>query len=173
MQLETSRFGTMEIDEAGVVTFPDGLPGFEAQRRFVFIPHRMPDPDKPSPFMWFQSLDDGRLAFLITNPASFFPEYAPVIPAADKHALGTKDDADLVIYSLLTVPSGNPSGISANLMAPLVINLSTLEARQIIVNDDRYGLRHRLIPEAAPATREPDIMARPAAAESHQFVAHR
>jgi flagellar assembly factor FliW len=162
----------MEIDEAGIVVFPDGLPGFEAQHRFVFVPHRMPDPDKPSPFMWFQSLDDGRLAFLITNPSSFFPDYAPVISAADKHALSTTNDADLVVYSLLTVPSGNPSGISANLMAPRVINLRTQEARQIIVNDDRYGLRHRLIPEAAPTTREPDIMSRPAA-QNHEFVAHR
>ena len=174
MQLETSRFGTMEIDETGIVTFPDGVPGFENQHRFVFVPHRMPDPDKPSPFMWFQSLDDGRLAFLITNPHTFFPDYAPSISATDKEAIGAANDGELVIYTLLTVPAGNPSGITANLMAPIVINLTALQARQVIINDDRYGLRHRLIPESVPtAIREPEIVSRPATATSHEFVAHR
>jgi len=172
MQIETSRFGTMDIDEAGIITFPDGLPGFEGEQRFVFIPHRMADPDKPSPFMWFQSLEDGRLAFLITNPLTFFPDYEPVISSTDRHALGAAGGGELSTYSLLTVPSGNPSAISANLLAPLVINMETQQARQVIVNDDRYGLRHRLIPEASPTNREPEIMTRPTAAPK-EFVAHR
>lgn len=172
MQIDTSRFGALEIDETGIITFPDGLPGFENHRRFVFVPHRMPDPDKVSPFVWFQSLEDGRLAFLITNPAKFFSDYDPAIPSADRGSIGASAETQLHIYALLTVPRGNPAGISANLLAPLVINLETLQARQVILNDDRYGLRHRLIPDAPPVLREPKILSRPAASEQ-EFVAHR
>jgi flagellar assembly factor FliW len=173
MQVETSRFGTLEIDETAIITFPDGLPGFEAHRRFAFVPHRMPDPDKPSPFVWFQSLEDGRLAFLITNPLTFFPDYEPVLSASDRNALAADEDgAALSIYALLTVPSGNPSGITANLLAPLVINTANLRARQVIVNDDRFGLRHRLIADAPPAAREPEIVSRPTSAPQ-EYVAHR
>jgi flagellar assembly factor FliW len=163
----------MEIDETGIVTFPDGLPGFETQHRFVFVPHQMPDPEKPSPFMWFQSLDDGRLAFLITNPVMFFSDYSPAISSVDREALGAmSNDAELHVYTLLTVPQGNPSGITANLLAPIVINIANLQGRQVIVNDDRYSLRHRLIPATPPALREPEIVSRPVA-ETEEYVVHR
>ena len=52
------------------------------------------------------------------------------------------------LYTLLTVPAGDPHGITANLMAPVLINPTTRHARQVIVNNDDYGLRHRLLPEA-------------------------
>jgi flagellar assembly factor FliW len=172
MQIETSRFGTMDIDETGIVNFPDGLPGFESQHRFVFIPHRMPDPDKASPFMWFQSMDDGKLAFLMTNPKLFFPDYDPSISTADRAALDISDNTELHTYALLTVPSGNPSGITANLLAPIMINIDKSTARQVVVNDDRYTLRHRLIPDVQRTAPAPEIVSR-SVTVAEEYVVHR
>jgi len=161
----------MDIDETSIVTFPEGVPGFESHTRFVFVPHRTADPEKSSPFMWLQSADDGKLAFLITNPRLFFPDYQPSIGSADRQAIGADaEDAELHVYTLLTVPSGNPAGITANLLAPVVINLANLTGRQVIVNDDRYSLRHRLVPETKPSILEPEIATRPVPAEEEYAV---
>ena len=47
------------------------------------------------------------------------------------------------------MPKGDPHGITANLLAPILINPTDRVARQVIVNNDEYGLRHRLLPENA------------------------
>ena len=62
MQIETTRFGLLPIDENQVITFPEGLPGFESHRRFTLVQH--PGSDGRSPFQWLQSVDDGALAGL-------------------------------------------------------------------------------------------------------------
>lgn len=173
MQIETSRFGTLEIDESGIVCFPDGLPGFETHQKFVFIPHRLADPQKTSPFVWLQSMSDAKLAFLMTDPRTFFPDYQPAISSADRQTLGiAENDANARIYALLTVPAGNPSGITANLMAPIVVNGERSIARQVVINDDRYGLRHRLVAGPSAPAPQPGTMPR-SLADSEEFVVHR
>ena len=145
MQIETSRFGALEIEEGNVFTFPEGLPGFEDRRRFTLIPH-----NASSPFEWIQSVEDGGLAFLAAKPHQFFPQYSPRVPAGELEALGLdKGVHGPQLYTLLTVPKGDPCGITANLMAPILINPASRHARQVIVNNDDYGLRHRLLPESA------------------------
>ena len=52
MTLETTRFGALAAEDAQTITFPDGLPGFAACRRFVFVPHPTAAEAAPSPFEW-------------------------------------------------------------------------------------------------------------------------
>ncbi|MBV9850800.1 MAG: flagellar assembly protein FliW [Armatimonadetes bacterium] len=143
MQIDTTRFGALDIDEGAVLTFPEGLPGFEGCRRFVFVPH-----GGSGPFEWLQSVENGTLAFLAMRPHQIFPDYAPRVPAAELEALGLDKGAHGPrLYTLLTVPQGDPRGITANLLAPILVNPASRYARQVIVNNDEYGLRHRLLPE--------------------------
>ncbi len=147
MQIETSRFGTLSTDAPKTLIFSDGLPGFEDCRLFTVVPHHTADGGKGSPFVWLQSLERGDLAFLATEPHRVFPDYAPRVPRAELESLClTGDDALPRLYVLLTVPAGDPSGITANLMAPILINSSRQVAKQVVLNTDHYGLRHRLIP---------------------------
>ena len=147
MQIETSRFGTLSIDAPKTLTFPDGLPGFEGCRLFTVVPHHMAEGGKGSPFVWLQSLERGDLAFLAIEPHQVFPDYAPRVPRAEMESLClTEDAATPRLYTLLTVPAGNPAGITANLMAPILINAGKRLAKQVVLNTDQYGLRHRLIP---------------------------
>ena len=149
MQIETSRFGALTIDTHKTLTFPEGLPGFEECHLFAVLPHHMAEGGKGSPFVWLQSLERGDLAFLAIEPHSVFPDYAPRVPRAELDSLCLTEDAAMPrLYSLLTVPAGDPSGITANLMAPVLINSSTRIAKQVVLNTDQYGLRHRLIPAA-------------------------
>ncbi|MCW3061557.1 MAG: fliW [Capsulimonas sp.] len=158
MQIETARFGQINIDENSIITFPDGLPGFEEKRRFAFVSHPSANQDKSSPFLWLQSLEDEKLAFLTAEPRHFFPGYAPRIASADLDALEIgAEPLGPRLYTLLTVPSGDPIGITANLLAPIAINPVAHIARQVIVAGDDYGLRHRLLPaeeSTAPQSRE-------------------
>jgi flagellar assembly factor FliW len=147
MQIQTTRFGAIDIDEAHILTFPDGLPGFESRRRFVLLPHAHRG---DSPFEWLQSVETGELAFLVMRPHHLFPHYQPRIPLMELGMIGLeKGLSSPVLYTLLTVPKGDPSGITANLLAPVLVNPLNRLARQIIVNDDEYSLRHRLLPEKA------------------------
>ena len=148
MKLETTRFGVCDIEEALIVTFPEGLPGFERFRQFVFVPHPTSAGASPSPFEWLQSVEDGGLAFLTMNPRHFFQDYAPQLPKQDLAALQLEKGGPVpILHVLMTIPTGNPTGITANLLAPVIINPLTRRARQVIVQGDAYGLRHRLLPD--------------------------
>ena len=145
MHIETTRFGALDIDERKVLTFPDGLPGFEGCRRFALVPHA--GLDKNSPFVWLQSMENAALAFLAMEPHQVFPDYAPRVPRTDMESLELTDEAARPrLYSLLTIPQGDPCGITANLMAPVVVNPRARLAKQVVLNTDLYGLRHRLLP---------------------------
>lgn len=147
MNIETTRFGALDIEDRRVLTFPDGLPGFEGLRLFTLVPHHTAAGGKGSPFVWLQSLEDGGLAFLAMEPQQAFPDYAPHIAPAVLVSLSlTEEDAHPRLYTLLTVPVGSPCGITANLMAPVVVNPSARLAKQVVLNTDQYGLRHRLLP---------------------------
>ena len=147
MHIETTRFGALDVEERKVITFPDGMPGFEEHRLFTLVPHHTADRGKGSPLVWLQSLEDGDLAFLAMEPHQAFPDYAPRVPRAELEALALAEEAARPrLYSLLTVPQGDPAGITANLMAPVVVNARARLAKQIVLNTDEYGLRHRLLP---------------------------
>lgn len=148
MMIETTRFGTLSIDESRVITLPEGLPGFESCRQFTVVPHPGGDDGKDGPFEWLQSIEDASLAFLAMDPHHVFPQYNPHLSAGELQSLGIegigRDSAR--VYALLTVPKGDPCGITANLMAPLVVNCRTLLGKQIVACNENYGLRHRLLP---------------------------
>jgi flagellar assembly factor FliW len=148
MTIETTRFGLIPVDDACVITFPEGLPGFEGCRRFTLVPHPGPQGRCDSPFEWLQSVDDGSLAFLTMDPRLAFPQYDPHLPSAELEAVSLErvDREGARLYALLTVPKGDPAGITANLLAPLVVNEYARLGKQIVASGENYGLRHRLVP---------------------------
>ena len=78
MKVNTTRFGTLEIDESTLLTMPRGPLGFEEQTRFCLIQHR-----PGAPFRWLQSTEDPGLAFPVMDPSEFFSNYAFEISDAD------------------------------------------------------------------------------------------
>ena len=144
--IQTTRFGQMPVDESCVITFPEGLPGFEGCRRFTLVPHPSPDGSMDSPFEWLQSVEDGSLAFLAMDPRLILPQYDPHLPSDELQSVALERADGARLYALLTVPKGDPCGITANLMAPVVVNAHARLGKQIVVSGDSYGLRHRLLP---------------------------
>ena len=140
--IHTLRFGDMDVKEEGVIHFEHGIPAFEEEHEFVVVPY-----DKESPYVFLQSMKTPELAFLMTVPFIFFPDYEFSLDDAITEQLGVKEADDLMIYSLLTIPAGNIQGITANLLAPVVINKKNMNSRQVVLEKTSYTTKHRLFPE--------------------------
>ena len=145
-KVNTVRFGAIEIDESKVVRFEQGIPAFEDEHEFLIIPY-----DEASPYVFLQSLSTPDLAFLMTMPFIFFPEYEFEVDDDSLARLGIKGQDELLIYVLLTLPGGRVQEMTANLMAPVIITTTNMQARQIVLDKSRYNTKHRLFPEKKEA----------------------
>ncbi len=98
-----------------------------------------------------QSLDDPALAFVITNPWLFKPDYhLEAGPAID--AMGWEGEPDklpLECYVIVTIPRGVPEKMTANLIGPIVLNTETREAVQIVLLNDAYSHKYPLLNKKA------------------------
>ncbi|MFC2638666.1 flagellar assembly protein FliW [Mitsuokella sp. oral taxon 131] len=140
--IKTLRFGEIEIDETKIVHFETGIPAFEEEHEFVVIPY-----DEESPYLFLQSAATPDLAFLMTNPFLFFPDYAFELDDASQEALGIKEQDDMELYVLLTLPGGSVPDMTANLMAPVVIGNKTMHGKQIVLEKSPYTTKERLFPK--------------------------
>lgn len=140
-KIKTARFGELEIQEDRIFHFADGLPAFEDEREFVILPF-----DDDSPYSFLQSVATPELAFFMTVPFVFFPDYEFVLEDDVMAALAIKGSEDMQIYTLVTIPGGNIKEMTANLMAPVVINKKTREAKQVVLDKSQYTTKHRLFP---------------------------
>jgi flagellar assembly factor FliW len=136
----SDRFGDIEVDTTQVLHFPEGLLGFPDARRFAMF-----DPQGTDTYYWLQSVDDPSLAFLTVVPWVFCPEYEPELPPEDEERLGLEAPTDAIVLCLLTVhrEAGveRPSGITANLLGPLVVNATTRLGRQVVLVEGGHPLR--------------------------------
>ncbi len=131
MQCRSTRFGNCDVRPDALLTFPSGILGFPDGRRYVILDH-----DTDAPFKWLQSLDEPGLAFVILDPASFYPDYDVQVPHEALLEVDGKDDDELILSVLLTIPSNDPTGITANLRGPLLMNPRTKLCKQLILSDN-------------------------------------
>ena len=143
----TSRFGEIEVDEKKIVHFRNGIPAFEDEHEFIILPY-----DEESPYYFMQSLKSPDLAFLLTIPFLFFPDYTFEIDEATIKELDIKSPENVFYYSMITIPNGSIRYMTANLVAPVVLNSENMQAKQVVLEKSNYTTKHRLFPE--PAKRE-------------------
>jgi flagellar assembly factor FliW len=148
LHLETTRFGAIKVDPELVITLPEGLIGFEDCTRFVLL-HL----EEASPLRWFQSLDDGAVAFPIIDPWFFLPDYTPAISDYDAACLGLTEESPKLMFVILTIPRDNPGAMTANLLGPVLINPVTRRGKQVIVQDEGYTTRHPVLETLARVQR--------------------
>ena len=138
--IETTRFGRIEVADPRIVTMQEGgILGFGHLRQFILL-----IPDEKKAFWWLQSLEDGAVAFLVTDPFKIFPDYEPDLFLADVESLHIEYEGDVVLLSIVTVRKVPTLSITANLRAPIVINMKGLVARQIVLERDDYDIRYKI-----------------------------
>ena len=143
-KIYTSRFGEIEVDEKKIVYFKDGIPAFEDEHEFVILPY-----EEESPYYFMQSLKSPDLAFLLTIPFIFFNDYTFEIDDATIRELDIKDNENVFYYSMVTIPNGSIRYMTANLLAPIVLNGANMQAKQVVLEKSNYTTKHRLFPESA------------------------
>lgn len=142
--LDTTRFGTIEIEAEDILTFGEGMIGFPAQRQFVLLEHR-----PGSPFRWLQSVEEAALAFLVVDPAHYIADYAPEVNETQVSDLRMEENTPRLVYTVVNIPKGKPEEMTLNLAGPIVINVENRRAKQLVLEDSRYSLKHRVLPAGA------------------------
>ncbi len=144
MHVRTTRFGTVEIAEDRVITFPKGILGFADYRRFCLL-----EPAEDSAFFWLQSLDDPTLAFVVTDPSFFVPDYSVPVRQDQMGDLGLARLEDAQVFVIVNKVDQTLTG---NLQGPLVINTVTRSGEQLVLAEKRWQIRHPLVSVGKVAT---------------------
>jgi flagellar assembly factor FliW len=133
----TTQFGEFEAAASNIVTFPEGLPGFEKCRRFVVLRHA-----GPSPLMCVHAVDGPAATFLAIDPRYVLRRYRCVLSNADRLRLGVTTTSPLLWLTVITI--GSEGEMFVNLRAPIVVNPERLIGLQVMPHNTLYPLRHRL-----------------------------
>ena len=141
MKYETARFGSLEIQGQDILVFPDALYGFDQEKEFALLPL---DPTIESPMEWLQSLTSRELAFIVTDPFLFIPEYKMVLSDSEQTQLGIESMESVVVRVIVTIPKVHTE-MTANLVAPIVINKKKGLAKQVVLTNAEYDTKHSLM----------------------------
>ncbi len=136
MQVQTTRFGTISINESDLIQFTEGLLGFSDLRKFVLL-----DDPHDEIFAWLQSCEKPGVAFPILEPELFAADYKPTLTKNDLQSMGLFDGTNRQrIFSIITIPD-DVTQMTANLKAPVVINVNSRTARQIVVQENDLPIK--------------------------------
>ena len=137
MEIVTSRFGTLNVDDDRVINFPKGLLGFPDHSRFALI-----QTSEENYFFWLQSIDDADLAFVVTDPTIFFKDYDVPIRDEVRQDLELTDDGFAQVFVIC-----NKVGdwLTGNLLGPLVVNAQNRLAQQVVLTEKKYTTRQPLL----------------------------
>ncbi len=135
MVIQTSRFGQVQCAVEDLINFPDGILGFAELKKFILL-----DDPNDEIFAWLQSCDEPAIAFPVLEPELFVEQYKVNLAKSDQDALGAPPREQLSYFSIVTVPE-DPTKMTANLKAPVLINRATRIARQCVLQDNNWAIR--------------------------------
>lgn len=135
MVAQTRFFGEVTIDDDKILDFPNGIIGFEDKHKFAIIYDIEKGED--TAVRWLQCMEDPYMAFPVLEPFAVLDEYNPMIEDSLLEPLDNPSDEDMIVL-LMMITSSDVTKVTANLKAPIVINLATCKGGQIIVENPDY-----------------------------------
>jgi flagellar assembly factor FliW len=121
------------------VTFREGLPGFEDKHQF-----KLEFPEEGSPLCRLQSVEDEELAFILADPFVFYPSYEFQLSERVITELQIQSPGDIMVLVVVNVRDELATA-TANLVAPIVIQMDAGQAKQVILTNTEYLTRHPLL----------------------------
>jgi flagellar assembly factor FliW len=131
----------MTFSEEDLLVFPRGIPAFEKHHNWILAG------EEDNAIKWLQNLEDGALALPVTTPDTVMPDYNAKIPEDELDLVGSKDFADLALLIVVSIPEAAPWNMTANLRAPILVNMKSRKAVQVIALNEEYPIRHVVFPE--------------------------
>lgn len=146
MKVETTRFGTLEVDEKKIINFTQPIVGFSECQRYIIV-------EGPSggKIWWLQSCEKPELAFIVMDPLQVVPDYEVSLDANEVQDLRLKKAEDARLLTIVVVPEDR-SRIRTNLKAPIIYNPNANLAKQVILHESDYPVQYYL---AEAAEKEP------------------
>lgn len=153
MNVASTRFGPFDVPRESLLTFPSGLLGFPEWTSYVILDH-----DTDAPFKWLHCVEEASLAFVVIDPALFNPNYQVTISPEARVEVGGNETDELSLAVILTVPSDDPSAMTANLRGPLLLNHRTRLCKQLVLTED-YPTRYPVFSAPSPTERSQTLTA--------------
>lgn len=141
MKLETKYHGILSYEESEVIHFPKGLLGFENLTKFIMM-----SVEENPLFTILHSIEDEEIGFVATSPFEVMANYEIKLSDNIIQGLSIKEEKEVLILSTVTLNS-KVENITANLKAPIVININRKLGEQIIVDNEEYLIKYPLIKE--------------------------
>ena len=139
MKITTRVFGEIEIDDSKIIHFPAGIIGFPEMTDFALVYDE--EKGKESPIRWLQSLQETNFALPVMDPLLVAQDYNPEVEDDYLTPLGKMTAEETLVLVTVTVPK-ELTKMSVNLQAPIVINVETKKAIQMIVNTEKYPIKY-------------------------------
>jgi flagellar assembly factor FliW len=137
----SQALGAVEVRPETIITACEPLAGFPACVSYALVEHDHSSGSASRSVFWFQAVEAPFHAFVVADPWTVFPDYAPEVSDIDAGQLELSSFEDARVYCILTIPP-NPSEISVNLRAPLVINVARQLCKQVVLLNEEYHTRH-------------------------------
>lgn len=135
MRVSTTRFGEIEAKDQEIFEFKEGLLGFGLLRRFIIL-----DDPHDEIFAWLQSCENPDVAFPLLEPEIFTSNFDFGISKSDVESMNLSKVEDGKIFCIITIPK-DPTQMTANMKAPLLLNLKELNGRQCVLQDNSLAIR--------------------------------
>lgn len=139
--VKTGRFGQLTVGDEERIVLPQGILGFPECTTYCLV-----DPGDDTLILWLQSIENPEIAFPLLEPKIFRPDYAARLSAAELRELKLQNINQSAVFSVLTIPE-DVSQMTANLKAPLVINLKEQIAKQVVLQENEYSIKHLMFRE--------------------------
>ncbi|GKV64865.1 MULTISPECIES: flagellar assembly protein FliW [unclassified Sporosarcina] len=138
MQIQTKFHGNIQIEPTETWHFPKGLPGFEEETEFTLLPI-----EGNNAFQVLQSTNQANTAFIVANPYTLTDNYSFEIDEPTINSLEITKPEDVMVLGILSMKQPFDQS-TINLQAPLVFQLHNKKAKQMILNDNRFEVRHQI-----------------------------
>jgi len=145
MKIETTRFGSVEVDDERVIRFTQPILGFADCTHYVLI-----EGPRKGGVYWLQSVDRPEVAFLVMDPLEIVPDYEVNLPESEIKDLELADEKEAVLFTLVVVPEDKKL-VRTNLRAPVIYNPHRSLAKQVVLYDLDYPVKYYLRPETREA----------------------
>lgn len=138
MRVKTKYFGEIDLEENKIITFEQGLFGFEEYRSFTLLYDN--ETDETPMISWLQSCEEEMFALPVMNPLLIKPDYNPIVAEESIRCLGEFTEENVMLLITVTVPK-DLEQMTVNLKAPFIIHTDTRKGAQVVVENQEYCIK--------------------------------
>lgn len=141
MEIQTTRFGRMEINADTVLYFPNGIPGFEKCTKFKLLHDK--DTKGQKSCYWLQSLDDPDVTLQSIDPTVLGINYEFKLTEEEANLIKLKNAEDIAMLLLVSKNENAKEGessIKAHMTNPIIINVESAIGFQKALRNQEYDL---------------------------------